>query len=125
MIHHDPDLFYETYITINEHNRRQTHYLSSIVIFFYLFLSDTKSFFVTSSASSLIMISLLSLSECIKRSWLSWSLEKIKLIAIVNWIFHVSDFLRLFMISFKYGLILLRYSSNDSVFLLPLLLYLI
>ena len=31
-----------------------------------------------------------------------------KLIAVVNWIFYVSIFLRSFMISFKYGLILLR-----------------
>ena len=47
---------------------------------------------------------------------------KINLIAIVNWIFHVSDFLRLF-ISFKYGLILLRSSLTDSVFLSQSLLY--
>ena len=48
-------------------------------------------------------------------------LEEIKFIAIVNSIFHVSDFLRLFMMSFKRGLILLRYSSIDSVlFLSPL-----
>ena len=48
-----------------------------------------------------------------------------KLIAIFNWIFHVSDLLRSFMTSFfKYGLVLLRYSSTDSVlFLSPLLLY--
>ena len=39
--------------------------------------------------------------------------------------FHVLDFFRLSMISFKYGLILLRYFSADSVlFLPPLLLYL-
>ena len=41
---------------------------------------------------------------------------------IVNWIFHVSDFLRLFMMSFKLGLILLRYSSTDNVLFLSLLL---
>ena len=46
------------------------------------------------------------------------SLEDIKLAAIV---FHVSDFLRLFMLPFKYVLILLRYSSIHSV-LFPLLL---
>ena len=46
------------------------------------------------------------------------------LIAIANLIFHVSDFLRLFVISFKYDLILLRYFSTDYVlFLLPLLSY--
>ena len=45
---------------------------------------------------------------------LSLSLENIKLFAIVNWIFHVSDILILF-ISFKCGLILLRYSSTITV----------
>ena len=54
----------------------------------------------------------------------SLSLEETKLIAIVNWIFHVSDLLRSFIMSFKYGLILLRYSLTDSVlFLSPLLSY--
>ena len=38
-----------------------------------------------------------------------------EIIAIANWITHVADFLRLFMISFKCGLILLRYFSTDSV----------
>ena len=68
-----------------------------------------KNFSVTSSALSLIMVSLLTLQE-------------IKLIAISNWILNVSDFLRLFMIFFKYGLILLRYSLTDSVLFLALLL---
>ena len=50
-------------------------------------------------------------------------LRKIKLIAIVNWIFHASDFLGLFMMLFKYDLILSRYSLIDRVlFLLPFLL---
>ena len=54
----------------------------------------------------------------------SLSLEERKLIAIFNWTFHVSDFLRSFMVSFTYGLTLLRYSSIVSVWLLPpLLLY--
>ena len=52
----------------------------------------------------------------------SLSLEEIKLIPFFIWIFHVSDFFRLFIMSFKYGLIVLRYSSTDSVFLSPLLL---
>ena len=68
-----------------------------------------KNFSVTSSALSLIMVSLLTLQE-------------IKLIAISNWILNVSDFLRLFMIFFKYGLILLKYSLTDSVLFLALLL---
>ena len=67
---------------------------------------------------------MLSNFECITRSSALSSLGEIKSIAIVNWIFHVSDFLRLFMISFKYGLNLSRYSLTDSVlFLSPLLLY--
>ena len=38
--------------------------------------------------------------------------------------FHVSYYLRLFMMSFKFGLFLLRYYAIDSVsFLSPLLLY--
>ena len=47
-----------------------------------------------------------------------------KVICYWNGIFQVSDFLRLFIISFKYGLILLRHSStHNALFLLPILLY--
>ena len=66
------------------------------------------------------MISMLSLFECILRSLLL-STEEIKLFAIVGWIFYLSDSLKLFMISFKYGLILLRCSSTDSILFLSLL----
>ena len=45
----------------------------------------------------------------------SLSVEEIKLFNIANWIFYVSYFLRLFIMSFKYGLILLRYSCTDIV----------
>ena len=62
----------------------------------------------------LIMTSMLSIFDCIKYSS-SLSMEEIELFAIVNWISHVSDFLRIFMDSFKQGLILLRYSSTDIV----------
>ena len=31
MIHHNAELFYDIYNTINEHNRRQIHYLPSIL----------------------------------------------------------------------------------------------
>ena len=34
MTYHDCDLFYETYKTITENNRRKTHYLSSIPNYF-------------------------------------------------------------------------------------------
>ena len=63
---------------------------------------------------------MLSLFECITFSS-SLSMEVIKLFAIANWIFYVPDFIRLFMISFKYGLTLLRYSSTDSVLFLSVL----
>ena len=66
---------------------------------------------------------MLSLFECIISSS-SLSLEDVNMIAIVNWIFYVSDFLRLFMISFKYGLISLKCSSIDGISSLsPLLSY--
>ena len=45
--------FYDIYNKINEHHQRQTHYLPSII---------------TSSASLLIMTSMLSLFECITPS---------------------------------------------------------
>ena len=61
-------------------------------------------------ALTLILISMLSL------------FEEVKLSAIINWIFHVSDFLRSFMMSFKYVLILLRYPSTDYVLFLSSLL---
>ena len=79
-----------------------------------------KSSSTTSYALSLIMIYMLSLFECITRSS-SLSLEDMKLFFIVYWTFHALDFLRSFIISFKYGLNLLRYSSNGSVLFLSLL----
>ena len=80
-------------------------------------------YFITSSAPLLIMISMLSLFECIT-CFSSLSEEEIMVFPIVNWICHVSDFLRLYMMSFKYSLVLLRYSSGDTVLSLsPLLLY--
>ena len=51
----------------------------------YLLRSDSKRSWITSSALSIIMISMLSLYECITHSS-SISLEEIKLIAIVIWI---------------------------------------
>ena len=63
------------------------------------------------------MISMLGLFECITCSS-SLSIKKIKLFTIFNRIFYVSDFLKLFIMSFKCGLILLRYSSTDSILFL-------
>ena len=66
---------------------------------------------------------MLLLFECTTHSS-SFPVEEIKLFAIANWIFQVSDFSRLLRMSFKYGLILLGYSSTEKVlFLSPLLLY--
>ena len=65
-----------------------------------------KKFFMISSAPSLIMIFMLSLFECITCSS-SLPIDELKLIAIVNWTFHVSNFLKLLMTCFKYNL--LRY----------------
>ena len=76
--------------------------LSTFYLFFQLiFLSNSKNSSITSSASSLIRISMLSLFEYISRSSSLSSLEEIKFIVIANQIFHVSDFLRSFMVSFK------------------------
>ena len=90
-------------------------------LFWYLLLNESKSYLITSSAPSLIMISMLPLFECIT-CYSSLSMEEINLFANVNWIFHMSDFLILFMMSFNYSLILLRYSWTNSVLFLSLLL---
>ena len=66
---------------------------------------------------------MLSIFECIIRSS-SVSLEESKVIAIVNLFSTYQFFLRLFSMPLKYSLILLKYSSTDSVlFLSQLLLY--
>ena len=84
MIHQDSDLFYDIFNTIIEHNKKQTHYPSSILNYFDIyFLSASRGSSIISSASSLIMVSMLSLFECIARSS-SLSMEEIKLFSIVN-----------------------------------------
>ena len=124
MIHHDMDLFYDIYNTINEYNRRQTHYfpffLNCFDIFFHWFKKPFYNFICI-----FIIISLLLLFEYITCSSSISSLDETKLIAISSWIAHAPNFLRSFIISFKSGLILLRYPSTDSVFLWPLVSYLI
>ena len=58
---------------------------------------------------------MLSLFEFIKNSS-SLSMEEIEFVAFVNGIFQELDFLGgLFMMSFKYGLILLRCPLTDNV----------
>ena len=103
------------------YDSRRLGFISWQVIW-YLFLSDLKSSLITSSALSLIMISILSIFECVTWSSSLSSLEEVKLIFIVCWIFHVSDFLRSFMISYKSGVILWRYSWTDRVLFSSLLL---
>ena len=62
------------------------------------------------SALSWHIISMLSLFEYITQSS-ALPLKGVKLVAIFNGIFHVSDFLRSFMISSKYGVLLLVYNN--------------
>ena len=63
---------------------------------------------------------MLSFLECITCSS-SLFLGEIKLTAVFNWIFHESDSLRPFIISFKYGLILKYFSTHSILLLSPLL----
>ena len=98
-----------------------------ITTFSLMFLTHFDIYKKNASTSSLIIsfayFFVITL-ECIRCST-SASLEEIKLTAIVNWIFHVLDFLKSF-ITFKYSLISSRYSFIDRVlFLSPLLSYLI
>ena len=80
MIQHDSDLLQDIYDTINDYDKRQNsvHFIDS-KLFCYLFLSESKISFITSSCSSLIMISMLSPFRCITRSSSS-SMEKNKVI---------------------------------------------
>ena len=80
-------------------------------------LSKSHKKFVSNFICFIINYDLLSLFDCIIRSSSLWNLQEIKLIANINWIFHEWDFMIWYMICFKYGLILLRYSLTDSVFI--------
>ena len=62
---------------------------------------------------------MLSLFECTICSS-SLSIEQINLFAIDNWIYHISDISRSFIMSFKQGLILLRYNCCSKNYLLLL-----
>ena len=120
IIHHYLKLFYDIFNTITDHNQRQNYFLSLVPNYIF---RESKNYFITLCASSVIMISVLSLFECITHS-LSLSIEEIFFFTIASWIFHVSDFLRLFMKSFKYGLVSLRYSLTECfLFLSSLLSY--
>ena len=121
IIHQNWDLSYDIDNTINEHNQRPIHYLSSIPKLFLVSLFEWfKKKFIFFYTSSLVMISLLSLFECISYTS-SFSSEEMKLLAIVNWIFGVLDFVRLFTLFFKYILFLSKYSSTNSFLFLSTL----
>ena len=103
MVDHNLDLFYNIYNNITEHNRRQNHYLSSIVNYFDIYFHvNQKVFFIISSASSSIIIFMLSCFEWITRS---------------------SDFLRAFTMSFKHGLILSRFTFVFNIIITPKSIY--
>ena len=75
----------------------------------YLKRSDSKSELTTSSALSYNINSILLLFVCITHSSSSSSsssLEEIMLIAIFNWILHVSDFWRLIIIEVCFNIFL-------------------
>ena len=108
MIYHDSDVFYDIIMNIIEDKLTTFCWFKVAVMFIF---SESKNYFITSSASSFIMIFMLSIFECITRSS-SLSMEEVISYCWLN--FHVSYFFRLFLMSFKYSLILLRYSSTDS-----------
>ena len=131
MIHHNLDLFYDNDNIINQHNRRETRYLSSKSKRNSLSFIDSKWYWYVFLSKSKVLYNfvcfIINHDVCVITFWIiirssSLSMEEIKLLAIVNWIFHVPDILKLFMMLFKYGLTLLRYSSTDSVLFLSLLL---
>ena len=108
-IHHNPDLFCDIYNAINEYNRIQTHYLPFFKNDFEISFWVIYEIFLWLHMLHHHRSSWLSLFECITGSSLLSYLEELKLFVTADWIFHVSDFSKLFMISFKYCLILIRY----------------
>ena len=101
MIDHDLDLFCDIFNTITniiEDKPTTSHCLQIILIsvfkwikkFFYNFIC-----YITNHDFCVIPF------ECITCSSSLWSLEEIKLIVIVKCVFHVSDYLRSFMMLFK------------------------
>ena len=96
-------LWYLWYNKWKESNVKSLPFIEVSNSIWYLEISNWKNSSVTSSALLLIMISMLPLFGCITCSS-SLSMEEIKLFSVANWILNVSDFLRSFIISFKYGL---------------------
>ena len=118
------DLFYDTFKTINEHNQRQNVYLSLIPNYFDIYFWINQKVFYN------IICFIINHDFYVITSWMHYKFFIIIYrIAFVSSIFQVSDFLRLFMMSFKNRrnfknrLILLSYSSTDSVLFPSPLLY--
>ena len=105
MIHHNFILFYDICNTINEHNQRETHYLPSIPNYFESFKKFLYNYICFTINHDFYFITFL---NAVHTS--SLPLEETKLIAVVNSIFLMSDFLGLFLMSFKYSLILLIFN---------------
>ena len=118
IIHHNSDLFYDIYNITNEHNWRQTHRFQIILISIFKWIKKLFSNFVCFIINHDLYVITFSMHYML----LIIIYRRSKVVAIVNWIFHMSDTLGLFMIFFNYGLILLRYSSTDRVLFLPSLL---
>ena len=107
MIHHNLDSFYDIYNKwINKWTYSKTnslHLIDFYKSFWYLLRIDLKHSSIISFASSLIMISMSSLFEYITRSLSYSALEETKVDFSMCQVFYD---MRLFMIYFKFGLIL-------------------
>ena len=105
LIHRNSDLFYGIYNTVNEHNQRWNHYLLSFICF----IIAHDFYFITLWWHYTLFINIL---------------RRNKVNCYYNLIFHISDFPKLFMMTFKYGLMKSRYSLIDRLLFLSLVLYL-
>ena len=115
MIHHNSHLCYDIYDKLNKPNPK-TGSLPFIVskLLWYLFLSVSKNIFICF---------IINHEFYVITFWMHYTLFIIiygrnKVFCLTVAIFHVSDFLRLFMMAFRYSLILLRCSSKDSIWFL-------
>ena len=113
MIHHNSNLSYDIHKTINKHSKRQTHYLSSIVNYFDIYFWVIQKVFEFKKFMCFIInhdFYVITIGMHYTLFIIIYGRNTVILI------FHVSNVLRSFMISLKYSLILLRYSSTNSVF---------
>ena len=86
MIHRGLDLFYKVFNAIDQHYQKQIRFFSLILLS--LSKLESKNASIILYVSLPVVISMLSLLEYKVRILLLVSLEDIKLIAIINWIFH-------------------------------------